>query len=249
MRWMQNLAAMARSNTASMFMVYNVPMQRFILCLLAVLASASALAANQSLPALERLADGFLRQELTARKASYQLGHLDKHLAVPACAQPQAGWANTAKTTGATFVALSCPAQGWQLRLPVTIHEKRLGVVLNRAVAAGEVLSTADVQLVEVANPALAQNVLADLSQAIGHTMRSGAPAGAWLRGFMVRMPFLVRANQRVRVLAQGDGFDVVADGTAIANAALGESVSVRMASGRVVRGVVAEDGSVAVTY
>ena len=57
MRWMQNLAAMARSNTASMFMVYNVPMQRFILCLLAVLASASALAANQMRGDLRRRHD------------------------------------------------------------------------------------------------------------------------------------------------------------------------------------------------
>jgi len=105
------------------------------------------------------------------------------------------------------------------------------------------------VRLVDVANPSLARNVLDDLQQAIGKTMRSGAPAGAWLRSFMVRAPYLVSSNQRVKVVASGEGFAAAADGLAIGNAAEGEQVSVRMASGRVVRGQVQADGSVMVIY
>ncbi|WP_374420131.1 flagellar basal body P-ring formation chaperone FlgA [Chromobacterium sp.] len=225
-------------------------MQRLFLwmtcCAWAVLACA---AGTQDLGRLEALAGDFLKHELSMRPATWTLGQLDRKLAVPACVQPKADWANPGVTTGATFISVSCPEQGWALRIPVRINEKKMGVALSRAVAAGEVLSAEDVRLIDVANPSLARNVLDDLQQAIGKTMRTGAPAGAWLRSFMVRAPYLVRSNQRVKVVASGEGFAAAADGLAIGNAAEGEQVSVRMTSGRVIRGQVLADGSVMVIF
>ncbi len=215
-------------------------------CAWAVLACA---AGTQDLGRLEALAGDFLKHELSMRPATWTLGQLDRKLAVPACVQPKADWANPGVTTGATFISVSCPEQGWALRIPVRINEKKMGVALSRAVAAGEVLSAEDVRLIDVANPSLARNVLDDLQQAIGKTMRTGAPAGAWLRSFMVRAPYLVRSNQRVKVVASGEGFAAAADGLAIGNAAEGEQVSVRMTSGRVIRGQVLADGSVMVIF
>lgn len=217
-----------------------------ICCAWAVLACA---AGTQDLGRLEALAGDFLKHELSMRPATWTLGQLDRKLAVPACVQPKADWANPGVTTGATFISVSCPEQGWALRIPVRINEKKMGVALSRAVAAGEVLSAEDVRLIDVANPSLARNVLDDLQQAIGKTMRTGAPAGAWLRSFMVRAPYLVRSNQRVKVVASGEGFAAAADGLAIGNAAEGEQVSVRMTSGRVIRGQVLADGSVMVIF
>lgn len=215
-------------------------------CAWAVLACA---AGTQDLGRLEALAGDFLKHELSMRPATWTLGQLDRKLAVPACVQPKADWANPGVTTGATFISVSCPEQGWALRIPVRINEKKMGVALSRAVAAGEVLSAEDVRLIDVPNPSLARNVLDDLQQAIGKTMRTGAPAGAWLRSFMVRAPYLVRSNQRVKVVASGEGFAAAADGLAIGNAAEGEQVSVRMTSGRVIRGQVLADGSVMVIF
>lgn len=217
-----------------------------ICCAWAVLACA---AGTQDLGRLEALAGDFLKHELSMRPATWTLGQLDRKLAVPACVQPKADWANPGVTTGATFISVSCPEQGWALRIPVRINEKKMGVALSRAVAAGEVLSAEDVRLIDVANPSLVRNVLDDLQQAIGKTMRTGAPAGAWLRSFMVRAPYLVRSNQRVKVVASGEGFAAAADGLAIGNAAEGEQVSVRMTSGRVIRGQVLADGSVMVIF
>ncbi|MDF0605057.1 flagellar basal body P-ring formation chaperone FlgA [Neisseriaceae bacterium TC5R-5] len=206
-------------------------------------------AGAQDLRQLEKLAEGFLKRELSLRPATWTLGQLDRKLVVPACSQPKADWANSNVTTGSTFIVLSCPDLGWSLRLAVRISEKKMGVVLNRAMTVGEILTEADVRLVDITNPALAQNVLSDPALLIGQSMRTGAPAGAWVRSFMVRPPYLVKSNQRVKVIAQGEGFTAVADGMAIANASLGEQVSVRLGSGRVIRGQVQADGSVAVIY
>ncbi|MBM2882915.1 flagellar basal body P-ring formation chaperone FlgA [Chromobacterium amazonense] len=225
-------------------------MRRLFLCGCCLLLALSARADGiQNLGVLEKLAEQFLKRELGLREASWKLGQLDRRLAVPACAKPKAEWANPAVTTGATAVLLSCPDLGWTLRLPVMINEKRLGVALNRAVAPGEQLTADDVRLVEISNPALASNVLTDASQAVGQVMRSGAPSGAWLRNFMVRAPYLVRVNQQVKVSAEGEGFAAEAEGMAMGNAALGEQVNVRLSTGRVVRGMVRQDGSVAVVF
>ncbi|QEL54202.1 flagellar basal body P-ring formation chaperone FlgA [Chromobacterium paludis] len=225
-------------------------MRRLLLCCLCLLLSLPARAeSNQNLGQLETLADQFLKRELGLRQASWKLGKLDRRLVVPACGRPKAEWSNPSETTGATAVTLSCPELGWALRLPVMINEKRLGVALNRAVAPGEQLTAADIRMVEISNPALAGNVLSDASQAVGRVMRSGAPEGAWLRNFMVRAPYLVRVNQQVKVVAQGEGFAAEAEGSAMGNAALGEQVNVRLANGRVVRGAVQQDGSVAVVF
>ncbi len=206
-------------------------------------------AGSQNLATLEKLADTFLKHELSLRAATWKLGSLDRRLVLPDCPKPKADWAVPGVTTGSTFIAVSCPEMGWSLRIPVLVNEKRLGVALTRPISAGEIVGESDVRLADVPNPALAGNVLSDVRQAIGQVMRSGAPAGAWLRNFMVRAPYLVRINQLVKVVASGDGFDAVADGTALGNATAGEQVTVRMGSGRVIRGIVQADGSVSVVY
>ncbi|UTH75061.1 flagellar basal body P-ring formation chaperone FlgA [Chromobacterium sp. IIBBL 290-4] len=219
----------------------------YLLC--AMLALPAWAGGVQDLSQLETLASQFLQRELSMRSATWKLGKLDRRLAVPSCDAPKADWANPAVTTGTTAVALSCPALGWSLRIAATINEKRMGVVLSRAMAPGETVGAGDVRMVDIANPALAGNVLADASQAVGQVMRTGAPAGAWVRNFMVRAPYLVRSNQQVKVLAQGDGFSAEAEGQALGNGVLGDQITVRLANGRVVRGTVQADGSVVVVF
>lgn len=207
------------------------------------------LAATQNLAALEQAARRFVEQELRFRPATFTLGRLDPRLALPACEQPQVSWSAGAVPSGNSSLDLSCPVAGWSLRLPVTIAEKRMGVVATRPLKAGELLTPDDVRLAEMTSPALSRNVLNRLDQAVGQSMRSSVPAGAWLRGFMLQQPDVVRTNQRVKVLAQGDGFVANAEGTARGNAAIGESVRVKMGSGREVSGMVQADGSVLVSY
>jgi len=91
--------------------------------------------------------------------------------------------------------------------------------------------------------------VLNELALAVGQSMRSGAPAGSWLRNFMVHAPYAVRTGQPVKVSAGGDGFSVLSEGIANGNAAIGEAVSVRLSGGRVVRGMVQPDGTVSLSY
>lgn len=158
-------------------------------------------------------------------------------------------WPPGVPMTGSTFVEVSCPDKGWNVRYPVVIDENRMGVVTTRRLQAGETIGAGDIRLVELSNPALGHNVFSSVDEVVGKTVRSGLPPGTWVRNFMVQAPIIVRANQLVRVLAEDGNFQVSADGVATNNAAIGEAVSVRMPNGRVVRGTVRADGNVAVRF
>ncbi len=213
-------------------------------------ASLPALAANQDLAALRRGVELFVRSELSQRQASFEVGRFDPHLVVPACQGVSMAWsAGTVPASGATYVDINCPDLGWRLRLPVTVHEKRMALLLLHSVQMGDVLGAGDVRLVDAPASGLGSGSLDQLQQAVGQVMKTGAQAGTWLRAYMLRAAFVVKMNQRVRVVASGDGFDVRAEGTATGNGAAGDVIAVRMASGALVRGVVQGDGSVSVAY
>lgn len=61
----------------------------------------------------------------------------------------------------------------------------------------------------------------------------------------MLRQAWRIKAGQRVQVIAQGDGFNVNAEGQALNNAAVAQTARVRMLSGQVVSGIVGADGNI----
>jgi flagella basal body P-ring formation protein FlgA len=221
-----------------------------ILALLLLCLAQLAVAAAPDTGSVESALRRFLDAELQHRQASYQLGPLSSLDGLRACPQaPRISWPPGAQSRGGTQLNVACPGAGWVVKVPVTISETRYGMVTTRAIDPGEVLADADVQKVVVPNQALARSVLQDPAEAVGQSARSGIPAGAWLRAFMLRPPQVVKAGQQVQVHATGDGFAVFADGVANRNAAVGEVVVVRMSSGRLVQGVAQRDGTVVVRF
>jgi flagella basal body P-ring formation protein FlgA len=211
--------------------------------------SCSVVAATMTWQALEPSVRAFLQGELKSRKATFRLNRPGSNLHLPACDGLTAYWPPGVPMTGSTFVEVSCPDKGWSVRYPVVIDEKHMGVVTTRRMQAGEVVGAGDVRLAELPNAALGNNLLANIDDVIGKVVRSGLPPGTWMRTFMVQAPIVVHANQPVRVLAEDGGFQVSADGIATNNAAVGEAVSVRMPSGRLIRGTVRADGNVVVQF
>jgi len=223
-------------------------MKRLILILLCV-CSAPAWAANQNLAQLDRLAQRFVQDELSQRpNAHFRVGRFDQRLALPACANPHVAWSDGVAPSGNSFVDVFCVDPSWRMRLPVTISEQLMGLILRRAVRAGDTLVSSDVALAPLPEESMARDVLNDPAQAVGQTMGSGASAGVWLRSFMVQAPLVVKMNQRVKVVASGEGFSVEADGFATANGRAGDVISVRMPSGQLLRGVVGSDGVVSLS-
>lgn len=219
-------------------------MKRFLMMVLSGLAALPAFAANQNLLALEQMARGFVQGELSQRAgATFRLGHFDRRLVVPACPEPQVAWPDGVQPSGNTFIDVYCLSPAWRLRLPVSISEARMGLVLTRPLRPGDILGADDVRLAPLPDGMQSRDILSDPAQVVGQSLTGGAGAGIWLRSFMVRPPVVVKMNQRVRVVVAGDGFNVEAEGTAIANGRAGDVVPVRMPSGQILRGTVNENG------
>ena len=136
------------------------------------------LAATQNLAVLEQAARRFVEQELRFRPATFTLGRLDPRLALPACEQPQVSWSAGAAPSGNSSLDLSCPAAGWSLRLPVTIAEKRMGVVAARPLKAGELLTPDDVRALSASDFAASKDAqLLRAVQLVDPSYATSAPA------------------------------------------------------------------------
>jgi len=229
---------------------YNSSMRKqFLKVLLLLCLSYSTQAAQLTWQALEAPVRNFLQGELKGRTATYKLGRPASSLRLPECPALALNWPPGVPLSGPTYVEVSCPSSGWNVRYPVNIDERKLGVMTTRRLQPGEIVTAADVRLTELPGSDLGGNVLGGLDDVVGKVARNGLPAGTWVRNFMVQAPVVVRANQVVQVIAEDSGFRVLADGVAMNNAAVGENVSVRMPAGRMVRGTARADGGVAVHF
>jgi len=118
--------------------------------------------------------------------------------------------------------------------------------VTTRLVRSGEVLQAADIRLAAINRNQTSQG-LRDVQLVIGRMVTATLPAGTVLQGGQLRLPYVVKMNQPVRLQAKGDGFVIGSDATALGNAGVGERVNVRAGNGKVVSGIVEPDGSVSV--
>lgn len=137
---------------------------------------------------------------------------------------------------GRTTVAVRC-AQGGGATffVPVNVRVFAPALVASRSLAPGQILSAADVHTKEA--EITQAGTLSDPAQAIGRSIAMGLNPGSPLRQEMLRSQQVVAQGDAVRVQAGGPGFAVSAEGTASAHATDGQSVQVRMASGRTLTG------------
>jgi flagella basal body P-ring formation protein FlgA len=91
--------------------------------------------------------------------------------------------------------------------------------------------------------------VLLDPAHAIGKQPAMSLAAGQPLRREMLRAPAVVVQGQTVRLVTRGPGFQVSAEGRALANAQEGQLVQVRASSGSTVSGLARTGGIVEVKY
>lgn len=220
--------------------------------LLTVSLIAHAADAHQSLDAVMEVANNFVTQQLASYgdKASFQLGRLNGRLSLPPCSKLEAMLANGNRLVGNTSVQVKCmKGANWSLNIPVAVSIQAQYWVAIRPLAPSHEVSESDIEARNGDLSQLPPTVVMDYTQAVGHTLLSGVPAGGPLRTDQLRPPFVVKQNQIVKVLAHGAGFEVASEGRAIGNANAGQTVSVKMASGAVVQGTAREDGLVEIRY
>ncbi|MGQ5524686.1 flagellar basal body P-ring formation chaperone FlgA [Chitinimonas sp. PSY-7] len=222
----------------------------FLLLFSATLALADD--AVQSHAAISDAASQFLAGQLADHgdRATYQLARLDSRLRLAPCQQLDVKLAQGNRLIGNSSVRVVCnKGAKWSVNIPVAISIQTDYWVSARALPAGQELTENDIEQRSGDLAQLPPTVVTEYKEAIGRTLVGGTAAGAPIRSDQLRAPFTIKANEMVRVVAKGNGFEVVSEGRAMSNAGEGQQISVKMISGATVQGIARTNSTVDVRY
>lgn len=182
-------------------------------------------------------------------KVNITLGKVDVSR-LPPCSAHEAYAPPGTRMSGKTHVAVRCLGPNiWSVLVPVQISVTGNYVSTARPLTAGQVITPGDLVTSTGDLESLPPGVVNEASAAIGKTVRNSLAAGQPLRSNQLIAPIVIRLGQTVRVISQGNGFMVSSEGKALTNAAEGEIVQIRMASGQTVSGRAKSDGSIEISF
>lgn len=189
---------------------------------------------DQAVAGAQAAADVPLRMEVT-------VGELDRRLKLAPCARVEPYLPPGVRLWGNTRLGLRC-TQGrvkWNVFLPISVRAWGQAWVVRRDVASGASLTEADLMAAEVDWAAEPSPILATPQQWLGQIALRPLMTGQTLRQNMVRPAQVFQAGTSVRVVAQGIGFQIAAEGQALGAGVIGQAVKVRMDNGRIMAGTV----------
>jgi flagella basal body P-ring formation protein FlgA len=208
--------------------------------------------ARQDPTRVKQVAEEFLRVQTKGLpgQASFSVGGIDPNNNLAPCPALEAFLPAGARPWGRTNVGVRCQVEGgWTLFVPVQVKVVADYFVAARPLARGQVVAAADLSRRSGDLAELPAGVVTEPGQAVGHTVTVGVQSGQLLRTDLLRAPLAVQQGQNVKVVSRGAGFQVATEGRALNNAAPGQVVQVRTASGQTVSGIARAGGVVEVTY
>lgn len=226
----------------------------FFLCLVGAGVAAPPARAEtlQDPEALRALAAAHLRSASRAAHpgldAQVRIGQLDPRLRLPHCPEPEFQLTTGSRLYGSGSLGVQCrEPRPWTLYLGYGIALSGDVLVARRPLPAGTGLLAEDVETRRMPLDQAPGNYFRAAEQLRGALTARALGAGQAITVDALKRRFAIRANQRVRLLVEGAGFQVSQEGTAQNAAYMGEAVRVKMPSGRIIQGVAEADGSVRV--
>ena len=168
-----------------------------------------------------------------------EVGQLDPRLKLAPCQRIEPYLPPGLPVWGRTRVGLKC-TQGeklWNVTMPVTVHVFARSLVTQAALPAGTVLAPEHFTEAEVDLAAAPGLPIAQPGLAVGRTLLRTVAAGSPLRQADLKARQFFAAGETVRVVAVGNGWQVVTEGEALNPGLEGQTVRVRTESGRTLQG------------
>ena len=177
-------------------------------------------------------------------KVTFKVNEIDPRTKRSACPKLEVFLPAGSQLLGNSMVGVRCPDKnGWTLFVPVHVSVSVDMLITNKPLPQGRVLQAEDIS---IQNAEMTQTgILIAPSQAIGKILKNGVGAGQVLKQEMLRAPYVVTQGQMVQLQAVGAGFSVRSEGQALNDAAEGQIVKVKTASGQMVSGTALPGGVV----
>lgn len=147
---------------------------------------------------------------------------------------------------GRVSVGVRCNAgQAWTRYVQAYIAVIATYQVATRQIEAGQALSPADTAAREADLTTLPASVIVDSTQLGGMVALNRISLGAPIRRESLRGMSIVQQGQTIKVVTRGQGFVVSTEGKAMASAATGALIQVKIQGGQLISGNVRPDGSI----
>jgi flagella basal body P-ring formation protein FlgA len=220
------------------------------LALIAALVPAAVSAQAQDPAEVQRTAEAFVRAQ-TANlpgRVEVVLAPLEPNLNLSRCENVEPYVPAGTRLWGNSTVGVRCTKpKKWTLFIPAQVQVWADVAVSARTLTRGQILSAADLATQNLDLAQLPQGVFTDPNALIGKMVSTQVAGGTPLRPDMLRAAAVILQGQTVRVVFTGEGVSVSSEGRALGNAGVGEALQVRMASGKVIKGIVKAPGTVEV--
>ncbi|HII2980849.1 TPA: flagellar basal body P-ring formation chaperone FlgA [Yersinia enterocolitica] len=214
-----------------------------ITCALAVLLLSQAVTHQAMAADLSVQVNQFFQQQYPDKESQVKVVIKTPQNQWPQCDMPEITLPANARPWG--NISLSVRCDGVRRFIQTQVQVSGHYAVAARQLAAGAKMTLQDIEMKQGRLDTLPPGALLEPNFAQGAVSLRPINAGQPLTCNMLRRLWIIKAGQDVQVLAQGEGFNVNSNGKAMNNAAIQDNVRVRMASGQIVSGTVADDGTV----
>lgn len=207
----------------------------------------------QSLAEVEHTAYTFTLSQAQARfnNPEISLTPMDKRLRLQHCESGLEAFTNRdIKSAGNVTVGVRCQQPvAWTVYLPLQIKVMQPMVVIARPVSGNHVLTQQDVRIEQRDIGSLRQGYLTNIAAVVGQQAKYSLGLGMVVQKNHLRPLNVVKRGDSIVLVASAGTMEVRMQGTAMADAGVGERVRVKnLSSEREVEGVVDAPGVVRVT-
>jgi flagella basal body P-ring formation protein FlgA len=212
---------------------------------------ALAQAPRQNLAALPHVVEQYLKTQAAGLPGEVKVSvtPLDQRISLAPCPAPEAFQQPGARAWGKTTVGVRCTAPAWTIYVQAQVSVVTEYVAASVPLAQGQPIEPGQLVLLKGDIASMPNGILTDMAQAVGRSPLVSLPSGAPLRSDTLKSRPVVQQNQTVRLVGVGANFSVASEAKAIGNAAEGQVVQVRTASGMVVSGTARSGGVVEVSF
>ena len=202
--------------------------------------------AEQDHAALKDTVTAFIKQQTAdlEGKVAFSVEPIDPRLVLDNCSRMEAFLPAGSQLIGRVSVGVRClDAKGWRIFIPVQIKITRNLIISTKPLSSGQTLGSQDIA--RQSTETMQDVGMTDEKRVLGKVLRYSISAGTIIRPEMLRASYTVKQGQVVQIVVQGGGFTLSNSGVALSNAGPGDSVQVRIESGRVISGTATEEGAV----
>ena len=220
-------------------------MKKLLLTACLFLHCALSLAA-QDHAALKDAVTAFIMQQTSGLpgKVTFSVEAIDPRLVLENCSKMEAFLPAGGQLIGRVSVGVRClDSKSWRIFIPVQIKITRDLIISAKPLSSGQVLRAGDIA--RQSTETMQDVGITDEKRVLGKVLRYSIAVGSIIKPEMLRASYSVKQGQSVQIIVRGGGFTLSNMGVALNNAGAGESVQVRIGSGRVISGTATDEGSV----